>query len=364
LYRERISSYPVKAENKVNTQYGVGYAFEDAPTAGLASAYFEITEVVHPRMFHWLYSRPQGTRWIFAWTTGTQTTDELSIEFPSSGYLTNISILNTQLLFGDNPGVFTLTTDDLDVSSEYDFSTLNSWRQRGRMNGIQWSALYQEGQDSSTTYKWFFRHFGNKTIKITDRAALNAYYITQNASSTYLIIQADFIPYKGSAWKQIYVNTGFTESESYNEGFVFAVDLDNASITVVSNITSGSGVMMAKVLQPNTTHVGPNSSVDSDVMEVTEFEQEGMYSKQSIQAMIPLSDAKGASTPLIPLGNIKAGQAFTWDFTGVTVMSGSIFFVITGKVARKYYSKSAKFCYSPDLFNYGTMQIRAGKLGT
>ncbi len=163
----------------------------------------------------------------------------------------------------------------------------------------------------------------------------------------------DFIPFFDAPWKQIYVNTGLTTAENYNEGWTFGVNLDNCVVVVVSNLTAGSAILMCKLIQPNIVQLNtPVSSKSSDIAEGAELLQEGMYNKRAIQALVPLSSARGAQSPMINLGNVKAGQVFTWDWTSLTTLAGSIMFVITGKVAKSYYSTGAKFMHSPNTFNF------------
>ncbi len=349
--RERIN-YVVKANDKYIYNVNQRDAFEVTAAAGLFAVFIEIMQVVHPSVFDWLFSRPTGLKFVWMTAVNEDSDDNVSAEFPCAGYLTSIALTTTQRNAGDQPTVHVWTTQDFDQSDDWLF-TLDTWFDRGRnTNGITVMPVYNEGT-SETAYTFHYQHFGKKRINISDYAMLNYYYETSGTTTFWWYLSADFIPYKNAQWKQIYVNQGFSAVESYNEGFEFAVDLDGAVVTVISNMDAGSGNMIIKLLRPESV---TNNSIPGtgDVSEKDELVAEGMYNKQSIKSIIPLSSTKGAQQPMINCGNIKAGTVFTWDVVSTPApdLSGTMFFIITGKIARNYFSRSAKFLSSPLVYNY------------
>ena len=355
--RERIN-YVVKANDKYSYGMNQRNFFEGTSAGGLFAVYTEIMQVVNPNVFNFMFARPTGLKFVWMTSSVAETSENISAEFPCAGYLTNLSILMSDKGAGDHPTVLVFTTQDFESQDDWIF-TLDTWFDRGgNSNGITVMPISTEAT-SNISYPFYYQHFGEKRINISDYAMLNYYIDAITSTTIQWYLTGDFIPYQGVHWKQIYVNQGFSAVESYNTGFEFAVDLDNCVVTLISNMTAGTGNMIVKILRPESETASLTAS--SDVHNVDELITEGMSNKQSIKSIIPLSSTRGAQQPMINVGNIKAGTVFTWDIisTPTPDLVGVMFFIITGKVARKYYSRSAKFLSAPDVYNYAEHQSTA-----
>ncbi len=353
--RERIN-YVVKANDKYTYNVNQRDCFEVTSTGGLFANYVEIMQVVNPVVFNFMFARPTGLKFVWMTTENEESSENISAEFPCAGYLANISITMTARGINDTPTVLVFTTQDFESADDWTF-TLDTWFERGsNTNGITIMPVFIENT-SGSKYTFFYQHFGNKRINISDYAMLNYYIESITATTIWWYLTADFIPYQNASWKQVYVNTGFSAVESYNTGFEFAVDLDNCVVTLISNMTAGTGNMIIKVLRPE-SETASLAAVSGDIHNVDELVTEGMSNKQSIKSIIPLSATRGAQQPMINCGNIKAGTVFTWDIisTPTPNLEGTMFFIITGKVAKRYYSRSAKFMSASDIYNYAEHQ--------
>lgn len=351
MYAKERINYVVKANDRYTYSTNQRNFQEGTPSAGLFAMYVEIMQVVNPTVFNFMFARPTGLKFVWMTSEAEESTELISAEFPCAGYLTNISFLCNNRTAGDMPTVIVFTTADFEQQDDWTF-TLDTWFDRGRnTNGISLMPISTEST-ADVNYPFFYQHFGEKRINISDYAMLNYYIDSTSAVTIMWYLTADFIPYEGVSWKQIYVNQGFSAVESYNTGFEFAVDLDNCVVTLISNMTAGTGNMIVKILRPESETATLTAA--SDVHNVDELVTEGMTNKQSIKTILPLSATRGAQQPMINVGNIKAGTVFTWDIisTPTPDLVGTMFFIITGKVGRKYYSRSAKFLTAPDVYNY------------
>jgi len=348
--RERVSR-TVKANTSVTSNYGVIFLTESSGTGGSWQIYFEVMQVVNATVFRFLFARPSGMKFILFVSEIAETAESFSIEFPCAGYLTNMSVLTTGTDVNDHPVMVTLTTQDIDLKDEWAFSN-QVWYDRGKnQNGVVIQPIYSENI-SATNYSFYFEHFGKSYIRITDRATLNYYFTASTATNFTMMFTGDFVPFKNAIWKQVYVNSDFAATESYGHGFSFPIDINNCSVTLVTTVLTGDGTMSIKLWNPQ-GKVNPTLVVaDSDISTITEFESDGLYNKQSLQAIIPFSHERGAQSPTVRCGNVKAGTLFVWDFIGTPDMTGTMHMIITGRVGKQSYSRDNKFVYSPNTLNF------------
>ncbi len=349
-WRERISRVCM-ANHKYSMNMAIIDMLDATLTAGTVDVYIELMQVVNPVEFNFIYARPTGLKFFMVVGVLEETAVSLSVEFPTNGYLTNISVIVTAGSVNDAPSFLTWTTDDIDIKDHWAF-TQATWFSRGRDdNGFSVMIGREEGLTGGA-YTWFFNHFGNKRVYIKNLSMLNFYLVSNSATSFGCMVQADFIPQMGASWRQIFVENTFAGGD-YANGWEFPIDLDNAVVTIIANIITGVGTMFVKLVHPeHLVNASFAETSESDIVDTIDYIDQGMTSAQNLQAVIPLSSTRGAQQPQISLGKIHAGTHFTWDWIiGTTISNAELYFVITGKVGRKYYSRGAKFLHSTIMKN-------------
>lgn len=348
-WKERISRV-VMANHRYSINYGMTDMADVTATGGAFEIFTEIMQVVNPVEFNFIYARPTGLKFFMVVAILEETNVSLSVEFPCEGYLTNISVLNSQPTLSDNPIYISWTTTDIDIKDNWAF-TENTFFSRGR-NKNGFSIMAGRNADvGASQYAFHFNHMGNKRVEITDMSMLNFYMVTDAAASLQIIVQADFVPKKGSTWRQVFVETTYAGSENYDTGWEFPIDLDNCVVTIVANIITGVGTMFVKILHPENLVDGSiGNDSESDIADTTDYAAQGMTSAQNLQAILPFSSTKGAQQPQLNLGRVFAGTHFSWDWIiGTTISDAELYFVITGRVGKRYYSRGAKFIHNPNV---------------
>ncbi len=360
FYRARISNVTKKNEQwniKINRQEVGGTT---AATSGTSEVRWEIKQVSAAWVYMFDQSKPMGIRFRWIINIGVSSTTEIaSVEFPCAGYLTNMSLLVEPSGNGDFPSYVYFGTDDTD-SVDHLLTVAGTNGVKGsNQNSIVFELMLGRDVDG-TSYDWLFQHFGSKYIRLVNRAMLNFLFRSQGADSPLIILEADFIPFKGAQWKQVYsVETDMGDTGSdWEAGFEFATDLDGCQVTVVATIASGEeGIMTCKIVDPSPLLKSSLGQNRGDVQDSTPFDGEGIHNAQNLAAMIPLSGSMGAAAPVLGLGNITGGQLFTWDFMSPETLTtaSELFFIITGKVGKEYYSTANMFILSPGVLDYATL---------
>ncbi len=355
FYRARINM--VVKKNEEMHMVNIRQRLDDtAATAGVSELKWEIKQVVAPFVFAFDNSIPMGLRFQFIVIISASTQETASTQFPCSGYLTNMSMLCQNPGTGDFPQWFVLTTDDVDVVDHL-LTVAGTNGLRGSSKNSMIFENMQAQNVTSTEYRWNFQHFGSKYIRIVNRAVLNMIYKSQGSDTVTFIVSADFVPFKGSSWKQIYVlETDFINpsASDFTRGFEFGLDLDAVQVAVIATINgTESGVMVCRVVDPSSERVATIVG-HGDIMDSSPLNEEGIHNTQNEVGIIPLSGSIGAQSPVMSVGNVKSGQLFVWDFLGEEnfTTASEILLVITGKVGREYYSKSNAFHLSAHVYDY------------
>lgn len=360
FYRARISM--VVKKNEEMHIINIRQNWDDtAQTAGTSQLMWEIKQVIAPYVYMFDQSQPIGLRFMMIIRIQSSLVETNSTQFPCAGYLTNISILSTLPGAGDFPQWFVLTTDDIDVVDHLlGVAGTNSLRGSGKNSVI--FENYQSEIVGGTHYVWNYQHFGKQYIRLVNRAVLNMIWKSEGTDQAKIVVSADFVPFKNSSWKQVYVmETEFSDpaAANFSRGIEFGVDLDNCQIAVIATINgTEKGILICRVIDPSSETVSTMVTA-GDQIDSTPYNEEGIHSAQNEVGIIPLSGTGGGVSPVMSLGNVKAGQLFVWDFmTGETITSASdIMFVITGKVGKEYYSKSNAF-----ILDAGTFQMNSEPL--
>lgn len=361
FYRARISM--VVKKNEEMHIINIRQNWDDTQqTAGTSELMWEIKQVIAAYVYNFDQSQPIGLRFMMIININSSLVETNSTQFPCSGYLTNISILSTLPGAGDWPQWFVLTTDDIDVVDHLLQSAgTNGLRGSGR-NSIIFEN-YQSELADGTHYLWNYQHFGKSYIRLVNRAVLNMIWKSEGTDNAKIIVSADFVPFKAASWKQVYVmETELADpaAANFSRGIEFGVDLDNCQIAVIATINgTEKGILVCRVIDPSSETVSTMVTA-GDQIDSTPYNEEGIHSAQNEVGIIPLSGTGGGVSPVMSLGNVKAGQLFVWDFmTGETITASSdIMFVITGKVGKEYYSKSNAFILDGTVYNMNSEDYR------
>ncbi len=361
FYRARISM-TVKKNEEMHV-INIRQQWDDtAATSGTSELMWEIKQVISPFVFMFDQSQPIGLRFMMIVRINSSLVESNSTQFPCAGYLTNISVLSSLPGAGDWPQWLVLTTDDIDIVDHL-LQTAGTNGLRGSNKNSVIFENYQSEDALGTHYIWNYQHFGKTYIRLVNRAVLNMIWKSEGTDLAKIVISADFIPFKGASWKQIYVmETELADpaAANFSRGIEFGVDLDNCQIAVIATIAGQeAGILVCRVIDPSSETVS-TMVTEGDQIDSTPYNQEGIHSAQNEVGIIPLTGTGGGVSPVMSLGNVKAGQLFVWDFmTGESITAASdIMFVITGKVGKEYYSKSNAFILDPITFNMNSEVFR------
>ncbi len=199
-----------------------------------------------------------------------------------------------------------------------------------------------------------FQHFGNKRLYIGERGLLNTICVAAQAMDISITMEADFIPMKGAGFKQIWRDDGLLASENYADGWNCPTDLENATITVMSSLTAGDGLLNVKLFpissamhddaKTNITGVGGNILEDAFMDNVTTENARNT-------SLLPLSSTSGSQTFTIPIGELKQGDFLGYDVDVFNALTGNVFFVVEGNVKNQHFSKESRWHMNPTILD-------------
>lgn len=358
FYKARISMI-VKKNEEFHIQNLLTTLDYGAHTAGASTCTWEIKMVVAPFVFWFDKAKGLGLR--FTWLAQIEsTTETASVEFPCSGYLTNMSVLVT-ISDGaqDAPSHMIWSTQDTNLVTHLVTAGGAGSIRGSNHNAVAFTNHRSQDLDSSI-YKWNFQHFGSKYIRIVNRAMLNFVYISEGADEQFVWFTGDFIPFKGAHWKQVYVHIGseLATGADWDDALMFGVDLKNCQVAITAQVATGEGgIIIIKLMNTDDEFDGGDfaTGTKGDIQDNDSFNTSGLYSAQNLGAIVPFSASVGSQSTVLNLGNVTAGQVLTWDLVADGFTDNSkLYFVITGQVNSEYYSKSNKFVYSPATFDYAS----------
>ncbi len=360
FYKARMSLV-VKKNEEFHVETRISAIDRGAFSAGSSVLTWELKMVVAPFVWNFDHGKPTGLR--FVWLARLTGTEELaSTEFPCSGYLTNLSVLCTlEQGTEDSPSIMVWSTQDVNMITHLVTAGGQDAIKGSNHNAVTFNNT-RTIQHSGDIYNWNYKHFGKSYIRLTNRAMLNFIFIGEGAPSTTVWFTGDFIPFRGSHWKQVYVHIGtdLVVGENWEDAIKFAVDLKNCQVAITANIASAeAAVMVVKLLVDGIDTQGDSfsSSTAGDIQDEEPYANQGLYSAQNLGAIIPFSGSVGSQSTVLNLGNVTAGQLLAWDMISETLtVASKIFFVITGQVNREYYSKNNKFIYSTDTFDHANLE--------
>ncbi len=356
-YRARINQI-IKKNEEFHITNELTWMDKAAHSSGSGECRWEILCVVAPWVFWFDKSVGLGMR--FNWLIRVTTAEEWATSmFPCAGYITNMSIISTVPSGpADYPAYFIFTTDDIN-SIDYLVTTGGTNSIRGSKSN---SVVFENVKNyvNNDTFTFNYQHFGSKYIRLVNRAGLNFIYTAQGADSIFMWFTADFIPFKGALWKQIYVHDQTVSTgDNFQQSIQFPVDLDDCNVGITASIAaSEGGIMVVELLNRGDDPTSTFAVEKGDIMDNTPLTDTGLQSAQNIGGIIPFSGSMGSAGSSMSLGNVKSSQQLTWDFITENLTSASkIYFTITGNVGKQYFSKGNKYLMAAGLFNYANREV-------
>ncbi len=342
------------ANDEFRIRFGIRNALGATLSAGSTNFQFDLMQVINPTVFNFSDGKSTGLKFVWLTRYVSETKKGMSSEFPCAGYLTNMSAYVTNFDGGNQtPTFLSWTIQDTDYLDNFSIAD-DGFDIRGGAKGTATFEIMDSADNSNNKYQFHYKHWGTQYIKMTGRTMLNQLMRSAVSANFFTFFTADFVPFKNAIWSQIYVSTVHSETGTNSAlGWKFPIDINNCQIHVVAKITAGSGVLKGSVIDHKVDMISDVSNAQGDVKDDTPLSDRGLSSAGNLGALIPLSATQGAQNPVVQLGNVRGGQSFVWDFLSVATITGVLYFVITGRVGAKYYSKNNKFVAGPSLLNYG-----------